>query len=160
MIILVAAMTPERVIGKNNTLPWHMPADLAHFKALTSGKAVLMGRKTYQSIGRLLPHRNNIIITRDKQFRVEGADIFHDITSALAHYKNHGDICVIGGSEIYAQTLPYADRLELTYINASMEGDSFFPDFDTTQFNEISREAHKADEKNPYDYVFVTLQKI
>ncbi|MDX2164024.1 MAG: dihydrofolate reductase [Gammaproteobacteria bacterium] len=160
MITLVAAMTPERVIGKNNSLPWQMPADLAHFKKITLGKPIIMGRKTYQSIGRLLPGRKNIIITRDKNFYVEGAEIFHDIDSALNSLKNEKEICVIGGSEIFAQTLSIADILELTYIQANIDGDSFFPEVDPNLFKEISREAHKADEDNIYDYVFVKLSRM
>ena len=160
MITLVAAMTPQRVIGKNNSLPWQMPADLAHFKKITLGKPIIMGRKTYQSIGRLLPGRKNIIITRDRNFQIEGAEIFHDISSALNSLKNEVDVCVIGGSEIFAQTLPLANVLELTYIQANMDGDSFFPEFDQNKFKEISREEHKADENNPHDYVFVKLLKL
>jgi len=160
MITLVAAMTPKRVIGKNNSLPWQMPADLAHFKKITLGKPVIMGRKTYQSIGRLLPGRKNIIISRDKHFYIEGAEIFHDIDSALDSLKNQKEVCVIGGSEIFAQTLPLANVLELTYIQANIDGDSFFPEFDQSSFTEILREEHKADENNPYDYVFVKLLKL
>ncbi len=160
IITLIAAMTPQRVIGKNNQLPWNMPADLAHFKKLTVGKPVIMGRKTYQSIGRLLPERKNIIITRDKDFQVDGAEIFHDIPSAFHDLKEYAEVCVIGGSEIFKQTLTLANVLELTYIQAAIDGDSFFPEFDTDEFKEVARQENKADEKNPYDYTFLTFKRI
>jgi len=160
IISLVAAMTPNRVIGKNNQLPWHMPADLAYFKKITSGKPILMGRKTYQSIGRLLPGRKNIIITRDKNFKVDGAEIFYDLNTALKNVENYPEICVIGGSEIFAQVISQADVLYLSYIYADISGDSYFPEFDQNLFQEVSRENHKADENNPYDYSFVVLKRI
>ncbi|HEV2614785.1 MAG TPA: dihydrofolate reductase [Gammaproteobacteria bacterium] len=161
IISLVAAMTPQRVIGKNNQLPWPtMPADMAHFKKITLGKPILMGRKTYQSIGRLLPGRKNIIITRDKNFNVDGAEIFYDVNTALKSVENYSEVCVIGGGEIYSAVLPQADILYLSYIYADISGDSFFPEFDEKLFKEISREDHKADENNPYDYSFVTLKRI
>lgn len=161
IISLVAAMTPQRVIGKNNQLPWPtMPADMAHFKKITLGKPIIMGRKTYQSIGRLLPGRKNIIITRDKNFKIDGAEVFNDINIALKSVRDCPEICVIGGGEIYSALLPHADILYLSYIYADISGDSFFPEVDATQFKEISREDHKADQQNPYDYSFVTLKRV
>lgn len=159
ILSLVAAMTPKHVIGKNNQLPWQMPADLAHFKKLTLSKPIIMGRKTYQSIGRLLPGRKNIIVTRDKNFQVEGAEIFHDLNTALKSVEHYPEVCVIGGGDIFTQALPLADILYLTYIYTDITGDSFFPDVDKNKFTEVSREEHKADEHNPYDYSFVMLKK-
>lgn len=159
ILSLIAALTPTHVIGKDNQLPWQMPADLAHFKKITLGKPVLMGRKTYQSIGRLLTGRQNIIITRDKNFKLAGAEIFHDIPTALEHLKNTPEVCVIGGSEIFEQVLPKADFLYLSYIHADINGDVYFPEFDKRLFTEISREDHKADQQNPYDYSFVVFKK-
>jgi dihydrofolate reductase len=159
IISVVAAMTPNRVIGKNNQLPWQMPADLAYFKKTTSDKPILMGRRTYQSIGRLLPGRKNIIITRDKNFTLEGAEVFHDLNTAFETLKNYPEVCVIGGSEIFSQVLPKADILYLSYIYADITGDSYFPEFDQNKFVEVSREDHKADENNPYDYSFVVFKK-
>lgn len=160
IISLVAAMTPSRIIGKDNQLPWKMPADLAHFKKITLDKPILMGRKTYESIGRLLPHRKNIIISRDKHFKIDGAEIFHDITTALENLSQYPEVCVIGGSEIFSQVINKADLLYLSYIYADhIMGDCYFPMFNTQQFTEISRENHKADANNPYDYSFVVLKK-
>lgn len=159
IISLIAAMTPDRVIGKDNQLPWQMPADLAHFKKLTLGKPILMGRKTYQSIGRLLPGRKNIIITRDKNFTVDGAEIFNDIHAALKSVADSPEVCVIGGGDIFEQMLPQADFLYLSYIHTDIVGDSFFPEMNIEQFEEISREDHKADEHNPYNYSFVTMRR-
>lgn len=160
IISLIAAMTPERVIGCNNLLPWHMPADLQHFKKLTSGKTVVMGRKTFQSIGRPLPNRRNIIITRDKNFSATGCEIFHSIDDALAVLKDESEVCIIGGQEIFSQTLAHADFLHLTFIHASIDGDTYFPEWNGNEWKEISREKHLADEKNIYNYDFFTLEKI
>jgi len=160
VISLIAAMTPDRVIGRNNQLPWHMPADLQHFKNLTSHKTILMGRKTYQSIGRPLPNRRNIIITRDTNFAAPGCEIFHSIDEALTALKDEAEVCIIGGSEIYLQTLARADFLYLTFIHATIDGDTYFPEWNKNEWQEISREEHSSDERNPYSYSFITLQHV
>lgn len=127
MITLVAACSRNWVIGKDNQLIWHLPEDLKRFKQLTSGKTVLMGRKTYESIGRPLPNRTNLIITADKNFQADGCIIYHDLIQALKH---DSDIMVIGGSQIYQQVIKIADKIELTMIDQEFEGDSYFPEVD------------------------------
>ena len=126
MITLIAACSTNRVIGKNNTLIWKVPGDLKRFKELTSGHTVLMGRKTYESIGRPLPNRRNIILSRNKDLVVEGCLVYSNLLEVLELYKN--DLFVIGGEEIYRQTLGYADKVELTLIHKDYEGDAFFPE--------------------------------
>lgn len=125
MITLIAACSKNRVIGKDNQLIWHLPEDLKRFKELTTGKTVLMGRKTFESIGRPLPKRTNIIITSDKNYKAEGCVIYHDLFEALKHDK---DIVVIGGSQIYQQCLDIAHDIQLTVIDQEFEGDAFFPE--------------------------------
>lgn len=159
---LICAMTPQRVIGNHNQLPWHMPADLQHFKALTLGKPIIMGRKTFVSIGKPLPQRRNIVLTRDKNFTAPGCEVFHALVDALNLFDTKTqDIFIIGGAEIFAQALSQADFLYLTIIHADIPGDSFFPEWHkaSSQWQEISRDAHHADEKNAYNYTFVTYQK-
>jgi dihydrofolate reductase len=159
IISLIAAMTPDRVIGKNNQLPWQMPADLQHFKKITLNKTIIMGRKTYQSIGRPLPQRRNIIITRDKNFMAPGCEIFYSLEQVLDALHAEPEIYIIGGAELYAQTIDRAHCLYLTYIHAPILGDSFFPEWNINDWLEISREFHLADEKNPYDYTFSLFEK-
>lgn len=158
-ISLIAAMANNRVIGKNNTLPWHLPADLKHFKNTTMGKAIVMGRKTFESIGRPLPGRQNIIVTRDKMYQATGCTIINSINQ-IKLVSDAIEIMVIGGAEIYKQLLPQAQRLYLTYIHADVDGDSHFPQWQANEWQEISREDHLADENNKYDYSFVILEKI
>ena len=158
-ISLIAALGNNRVIGWHNQLPWHLPADLRHFKDLTLGKPVLMGRKTHESIGRPLPERLNLVVTRDDNFTVSGCQIFHSIPAALAHVANEPEIMVIGGAEIFAACLPQAHTLYLTSIRHDFAGDSFFPTWDAEAWQEVERLDCKPDEKNPYDYSFVTLKR-
>ncbi len=157
-ISLIAAMANNRIIGKNNALPWHLPADLKHFKNVTMGKPIVMGRKTFESIGRPLPGRQNIIVTRDKNFKAEGCTIIHKINE-IHSCTDAPEIMVIGGAEIYKQLLPQAHRLYLTFIQANFEGDSYFPQWQQDEWREIAREDHVADEINKYDYSFVILEK-
>ncbi len=129
-IILIAAMDRNRAIGKNGELPWHLPADLKRFKALTLGQTVLMGRKTFDSIGRVLPGRVNFVLTRDRNWHAEGTEVFFDFKSALEACKT-AQLWVIGGGEIYAQTLAYAERLEITHVELEVDsGDAWFPVID------------------------------
>lgn len=154
-------MTDHRVIGYHNQLPWQMPADLAHFKKITLHHPVVMGRKTYQSIGHALPQRTNIIITRDEKFKAEGCLVFHALPQAIQFLQQqaHQEIFIIGGAEIFAQALPLADRLYVTFIHADIVGDCYFPQWDKTNWREIERYDHAPDAKNPYAYSFVTLQR-
>ncbi|HVY54116.1 MAG TPA: type 3 dihydrofolate reductase [Gammaproteobacteria bacterium] len=157
-ISAIVAMSENRVIGKNNQLPWHLPADLKHFKAVTMGKPILMGRKTYESIGRLLPGRQNIIITRNPGFHVEGATIVHSIAEGLQAAGMVEEVMVIGGAELFREMLPLCYRLYLTIIHTQIEGDSFFPEL-SPDWVEVANEFHAADQDNPFAYRFLILDK-
>lgn len=158
----IAAMDENRVIGANNQLPWHLPADLQHFKALTTGHPILMGRKTYESIGRPLPNRLNIIMTRDTNYQAAGCEVVHSITAALVVAKEQQakEIFIIGGAEIYQQLMPHTQRIYLTIVHHAFTGDTFFPAIDMSIWQEIQRERHEADTNNLYAYTFITLDKI
>ncbi len=158
-ISLIWAMSDNGVIGRANTLPWHMPADLSHFRRITTGHLIVMGRKNYESIGKPLPQRTNIILTRDPSYRAPGCVVVHTLDEALEQTQNADEIFVIGGADIYRQFLPKADRLYLTQIHAHIDGDTFFPDYNPSLWHEIGRENHRADQKNPYPYSFFTLEK-
>lgn len=155
MISIVVAMDKNRLIGRNNELPWHLPADLAYFKKVTMGKPIVMGRKTHESIGRPLPGRDNIIITRNSEFNVEGCIIVHTVDDILKLANGTtSELCVIGGSEIFKEVLPYTDRLYITEIDYSFDGDTYFPEIDHTEWELISREQGSSDEKNPYTFFY------
>ncbi len=153
-------MGRNRVIGKTNALPWYLPADLKHFRDLTRGKPIIMGRKTFEAIGKPLPDRLNIIITHEADFKKEGCIVVHSPEEAIAAAENAEEVMVIGGGTIYKLFLPKADRLYLTEIDHEFDGDIFFPEFDRSEWCEISREPHEPDEKNPYRYTFLTLERI
>lgn len=159
-ISMIAAMAHDRVIGLDNQMPWHMPADLAHFKRVTLGKPVLMGRKTFESIGRPLPGRRNLVISRNPAYQAEGVEVIDSVEAALALLGEGVDeLMVIGGGHLYGQLLPRADRLYLTWIDLAVEGDTRFPAFDDEQWRLVESEAHPADEKNPHPYRFETWQR-
>lgn len=158
-INLVWCMAENGVIGVENRLPWHMPADLRRFKDLTSGHFIIMGRKTFESFPRPLPNRRHIIVTRDKDYRaVEGCEVVHSIDAAFARASGEEEVFVIGGASLYAQTLPRADRLYVTLIHARFDGDANFPSFDWQAWKETTREDHAPDEKNRYPYSFLVLE--
>lgn len=159
MISIIVAIDENRLIGKNNQLPWHLPADLAHFKAVTMGKPIVMGRKTYESIGRPLPGRRNIVISR-QNLKIPGVEIFSGIEEALQALKTEKEIMIIGGSTIFEQVLPIAHQLYLTIIHHQFEGDAYFPAWDKNQWKQTSIESHSPDEKNVYSYDFITLNKL
>lgn len=165
-ISLVWAMAQNRVIGRNNNLPWHLPEDLKYFKRITLGKPVIMGRKTYESIGKPLPGRTNIVVTRNADFSATGVKTVNSLSAAKALCESIGEIdgiseaMVIGGAEIYTQAMPIADRLYLTEVHANVDGDTFFPEFDRGLWQEIAREDFDASGPNPYAYSFITLDKI
>lgn len=163
MISLIVAIAHDNVIGRSNDLPWYLPADLKHFKDITIGHTVVMGRKTYESIasrlGKPLPDRHNIIVTRDEELVVPGATVAHSLETALDEHIDK-EIFVIGGAEIYAQALPHADKLYVTIVDADITGgDTFFPLIDPTLWRETSRESHMKDDRNEYDYDFVTYER-
>jgi len=157
-ISMIAAMADDRVIGLDNKMPWHLPADLQFFKRITLGKPVIMGRKTYQSIGRPLPGRQNIVLTRDKSLVIEGVDCVQTLEQAMALVGQVDEMMIIGGATIYEQFLAQADRLYLTFIDLKTTGDTYFPDYKkVAKWKEIAREVYLKDEKNGYNYQFVTL---
>ena len=153
-------MATNRVIGLNNKMPWHLPADLQHFKSVTMNHPIIMGRKTYESIGRPLPGRRNLVISRQPELEIEGVEIYQSINEALISCNGLTDVMIIGGSSIYEQMLEYADRLYLTYIELETTGDAFFPDWKIYDWKEVERQTFEPDEKNPYTYSFVTLERI
>ena len=159
-IALIAALAENRVIGRENRLPWRLPADLRRFKSVTMGKPVIMGRKTYESIGKPLPGRRNIVVTRDPDYRAQGCQVVHSLEQALEAGAGHAEVMVIGGAELYREALGRAERMYLTLIRAEVDGDTLFPDIEPQQWRELERESHRADEKNQYDYDFVTLQRV
>jgi dihydrofolate reductase len=159
MISIIAAMAENRVIGINNTLPWRLPADLRHFRQLTTGHHVIMGRRNYESIGRPLPDRTNIVVTRNPSYQAPGCQVKHSLVDALQNTQNDPEVFIIGGAEIYRQAIGDADRIYLTLVHAEISGDTFFPELDARKWHEISRTRHEADEKNPYAYSFVTYDR-
>ncbi|MCC0091024.1 type 3 dihydrofolate reductase [Aeromonas veronii] len=160
-ISMIAAMAHDRVIGKDNQMPWHLPADLAHFKRITLGKPILMGRKTFESIGRPLPGRRNLVISRNPDYQAEGIEVVGSVEAALALLAGSSveELMVIGGGHLYAEMLPSADCLYLTRIDLAVEGDTRFPAFDDGQWQRIECESHPADEKNPHPYSFEIWQR-
>lgn len=159
MISFLVAMSQNRVIGKENDLPWRLPADLAYFKQKTLGHTVIMGRKTYESIGRPLPNRKNVILTRDKQFSADGCIVFHSLEDTLNWLDDKNEHFVIGGAEILSQFLPYVKRMYITCIYEDFEGDTYFPELDMSKWTLISKEKGIKDEKNPYDYEFLVYER-
>jgi dihydrofolate reductase len=162
LISLLYAMDKNRLIGKDNELPWHLPQDLAYFKRITMGHTIVMGRKTFDSIGKPLPGRENIIITRDKHFSCDGCRVIHSIDELLdlSHKKIEEEIFVIGGAEIFKEILPFSDRLYVTNIHHEFEGDTYFPKTNDTEWKMISKEPGIKNDKNPYDFDFVVYEKI
>lgn len=158
-ISAIVAMSENRVIGKDNRLPWHMPADLKHFKEITLGKPVIMGRKTYESIGRPLPNRHNIVITRDAHFQAPGCMVTTSIDTAFAAVSEQEEIFVIGGAVLFEQLMPRIQRLYLTIIHHSFDGDAFFPKINMDEWQEVERVDHASDDANPYPYSFFTYDK-
>lgn len=162
---MIVAMAQNRVIGRNNKLPWYLPEDLKYFKAVTMGKPILMGRKTYDSIGKPLPGRPNIVITRNRDWSAEGVSVVYSLEQALELGQslleiNGGDeLMLIGGAQLYETALNQADRLYLTQVHAEVEGDAFFPEFDQSRWSQVGREDFSADGPNPYDYSFLVLDK-
>lgn len=155
---LIVAMDQRRLIGRDGQLPWRLPDDLRHFRRLTLGKTVLMGRKTFESLGKPLDGRNNWVLSRDATFQAPGCRVFKDLQAALSEQED-GELMVIGGAGLYRQTLPLARRLYLTRVHASVEGDTWFPPFDETDFREVERSDHAADDRHPHAFSLVTLER-
>lgn len=160
MIKLIVAKASNNVIGNNNQLIWHLPNDLKHFKNLTTNHPIIMGRKTYESLGRPLPNRTNIVITRDANFTDEKVVITHSLDEAIKKAEEiNNDFFVIGGGEIYKQAMLIADELYITEVHHEFEGDTYFPEIDEEVFEEISRENHIKDEKHPHAYSFISYRR-
>jgi dihydrofolate reductase len=158
-LTLVAALAKNRAIGNNGAMPWHLPAELAHFKKTTMGKPILMGRRTWEAIGRPLPGRQNIVLTRSAGFQVEGCDVVTSLEAALA-VADGDEVMVIGGGELYRLALPLAGKMILTLIDIEPEADTWFPQWTKDEWKEVSKEVFVADEKNPLNYKIVTLVRI
>jgi dihydrofolate reductase len=159
IVSIIAAMDRNRLIGNKNRLPWHLPADLAHFKQVTMGKPIIMGRKTFESIGRPLPGRTNIVLTRSPDFHAEGVVTATTLEQAMEYAATEDEAIIIGGSAIYELALSRADRLYLTYVESACEGDAWFPEFDIERWRIVASEQHAADENNSSDYRFVTYDR-
>ena len=152
---LIVAMDQNRLIGSDNQLPWHLPADLKFFKQTTLGKPIVMGRKTFESIGKALPGRRNIVVTRNAEYRAEGCEIAADIDSALALCDDADEIMLIGGASLYEQSMERATNLYITEIHHVFSGDTWFPEIDKSIWREEIREDHDADHSNPYAFSFI-----
>lgn len=158
-ISVIAAMDKNQVIGYNHQLPWHLPADLQHFKQVTLGKPVIMGRKTFTSIGKPLPKRHNIVVTHNREFMAEGATIVHSIEDAFKAGGDVEEVMVIGGSTIFQSVMARADQMFLTIIDAHLKGDCYFPPWDKKQWQTIEQQFYPADPQNPYSFTFLTLER-
>ena len=158
-ISIVVAISQNNAIGKNNQLLWHLPADLKHFKEITSGNCIIMGRKTYDSIGRPLPNRRNVVITRNKALKIEDVEVVTSLEDAISLCENEKEIFIIGGAEIYKEALALTDTIYLTTVHQHYDADAFFPEIKSEDWLEIDSESHKADEKNKVDYTFSTLKR-
>lgn len=158
-IALVVAIAENEVIGRGGALPWHLPDDLKFFRSVTLGKPVLMGRRTLESIGRALPGRRNLVLTRGTMQAPEGVEIVRSIEAALQLVGDAPELCVIGGAAVYAETLPRAERLYLTRVHARVEGDTHFPDWSPGDWREIARTEHPADARHAYAMSFLTLER-
>ena len=155
---IVVAMTSNHVIGQNGDMPWHLPADLVHFKELTSGHAIIMGRRTWESIGKPLPNRLNIVVTRQKDYAAEDVTVVHSLEDGIVAAGTQR-IFLVGGGEMYKEALPIASKMHITRIDALIDGDTKFPEIDESIWQCKSRVNRSADEKNPYDLVFETWER-
>lgn len=150
-------MAEDRVIGNKNRLPWHLPADLGHFKALTMGKPMVMGRLTWESLPGILPGRRHIVVTRNRDYPADGCTVTHSLDDALRAAGDVDEVMIVGGATLYQQALMRAHRIYLTLVHGKFEGDAWFPEIDPEDWVESEREFHESDERNPYPYSFVTL---
>ena len=157
-VTIVVAISENNAIGKNNQLLWYLPADLRHFKNITTGHTVIMGRKTYDSVGKPLPNRRNIIITR-RDITIEGCEVVKSIEDALALCANENEVFIVGGAEIYKQSIHLTDRIYLTIVHQKFDADSFFPEINYNVWKETAHEDHQPDEKNNLPYSFITLER-
>jgi dihydrofolate reductase len=159
LVSLIVAMAHNGVIGRDKALPWRLPEDLKRFKAATLGKPILMGRKTFESIGRALPGRANLVLTRDRDWSAPAVQVVHSVEEALKVAGAAAELVVIGGAEIYRLVMPFARRIYLTHVHAEIPGDTLFPDFDPTQWVDVESEAYPADERHAHPLTFMTLER-
>ncbi|MBK8398078.1 MAG: dihydrofolate reductase [Leptospiraceae bacterium] len=157
---IIVACTENYVIGANNSMPWHLPADLKHFKSLTTGHTIIMGRKTYESIGKPLPNRRNLVISRNSLFKADGVEIFSSLESAIENSREEDECFLIGGGELYKKAIVFADRIYLTRIHTNLEGDTFFPEINLDKWKLSSESFLAKDDKNSYDLNFQLYEKI
>jgi len=158
-VSIIVAIGENHAIGKNNQLLWHMPNDLKHFKDITSGRTIIMGRKTFDSVGKPLPRRRNIVVTR-QDITIPGCEVVKSIEDGLALCKGEDEVFIGGGAEIYKLAMHLTNRIYLTIIHKSFDADTFFPEIDKTEWKEVKREDFEPDEKNPLPYSFITLQRL
>ena len=159
LLTMIAAAAENNALGKDNDLIWHISEDLKRFKRLTSGHAIIMGRKTFESMPKALPNRTNIVLTNKKDYQPEGATVVHSLEDALALVKDDSQPFIIGGGEIYRLFMPYCDRIELTRVHQNFKADVFFPEIDLNRWKEIARENFEATNEQPYHYSFITFEK-
>jgi dihydrofolate reductase len=159
-LALIVAVAANGAIGARNALPWHLPEDLKRFRALTSGHAIVMGRRTWQSIGHPLPNRQNIVVTRDRAFVAPGAEIAHSLDEALARARSPAPVFCIGGAELFRVALPRADVVHITEIARAFDGDTFWPPLDRRVWREVARESHRKPGGDGFDYAFVTYARV
>jgi dihydrofolate reductase len=158
VITIVAAMGRNQAIGFEGRLPWHLPRELRHFKEITMGKPIVMGRRTWESIGRALPGRQNIVITRDRSFRAAGCDLAHSLDAAVA-LPAGDEVMIIGGGQLYREALAHADRMILTEVDCAPLADTWFPEWEQGAWHRVSVRQERADEKNPFDYRVIELTR-
>ena len=159
-LALVVAMARNGVIGRDGSLPWHLPADLKRFRAITMGKPIVMGRRTHESIGRPLPGRRNVVLSREPGYRAAGCEVFASLAAALLALNDVDEVMIVGGAALYAEALPHAQMLYLTEVNAAPQGDVHFPAFDRDEWREVDSEQHAADPQNQYDYCFRVFERL
>ena len=160
MLSIIAAIGQNNALGKDNQLIWHLPADLKRFKKVTSGHHVIMGRKTFESLGKPLPNRTTIIISRDKNYHADGCIIVNSLAEAIEVAQNDENPYILGGAEIYRQSMDIADVLDLTFVHQTFEADVYFPEIDKNTWKETFREDHLKDDKNKFDFSFVKYERI
>ena len=158
-IIIIAAMTKNRVIGIDNRLPWHLPDDLKHFKKLTLNSAIIMGRKTWESLPGLLPDRRHIVISRNPEYIAQGAETVTSLEQAISLVAENTPAFIVGGGNVYQQAISLAKKMFITIVDAEISGDAFFPEWEESLWHEVSREFHPRDEKHRYDFAFVEYEK-
>lgn len=160
MISMIAAASENNVIGNNNTLVWNLPTDTAYFKKTTLHHTIIMGRKTFESIYKPLPKRRNLVISRNKDLVIPGAEVFPNLQEAISACDPHQENFIVGGGELYKEGLVFADRIYLTRVHTQVEGDSFFPELDDRLWNLVHRDERKADDRNSLDYTFLVYEKV